>query len=91
MATQRPAGRAGATVGWSEPIWGAGLEDWFRWLVLDGRGTPYYLPRATARYGWSLYLAHGVLPAARSDPHVATRATLDELAAWIADHGADLP
>jgi hypothetical protein len=77
------------TVGWSAPAWGPGLDDWFRWLVLDGEPTPSSRPRASAARApaerrWGLYLAHGRLPAAHSDPHLATKATLAALEAWIA-------
>jgi hypothetical protein len=78
-------------VGWSEPHWGPGIDDWFRWLVVDGEPTPYYLPRdpTVRERRWTLYLAHGRWPADHSDPCVATRATLAELEAWIA--ASELP
>jgi hypothetical protein len=31
-----------------------------------GAPTPYYPPRAPAEHDWSLYLAHGLLPAGRA-------------------------
>jgi hypothetical protein len=54
---------------------------------VDGRATPYSLPRAPAERRWSLYLAHGLLPAAHRDPRVATKTTLEGLEAWIAAGG----
>jgi hypothetical protein len=84
-------------LGWTAPVWGPGIGpdgDWFRWLVVDGGVTPYYLPLepTTGRPPrWSLYLAHGAAPAAHSDPCLADRVTLPALERWIAGHAGDLP